>query len=136
MQTKLHHWAAADPGRRFDDLFNFGLDPPTPTCWSATSMPIELGRRSTTPTNGDRRTPDVLRPGRDDGYPHRLGGRQEGGVTLKLGLRGFVCGAPRLRHQRSALRVQIPGCRRVDNDRSSTTASSKRRCTTDAEIRP
>jgi RNA-directed DNA polymerase len=22
MQTKLHCWAAADPGRRFDDLFN------------------------------------------------------------------------------------------------------------------
>jgi hypothetical protein len=29
--------------------------------------------------------------GRHDGCPHRLGGRQEGGVTLKLGLRGFVC---------------------------------------------
>jgi cell wall-associated NlpC family hydrolase len=24
MQAKLHRWAAADPGRRFDDLFNFG----------------------------------------------------------------------------------------------------------------
>jgi RNA-directed DNA polymerase len=22
MQTKLHHWAAEDPGRRFADLFN------------------------------------------------------------------------------------------------------------------
>ena len=29
MQTKLHHWAAADPGRRFDDLFNFVYDPAT-----------------------------------------------------------------------------------------------------------
>src|SRR4051812_15190050 len=29
MQTKLHHWAAADPGRRFDDLFNFVCDPAT-----------------------------------------------------------------------------------------------------------
>ena len=28
--------------------------------------------------------------GRHAGCPHRLGGRQEGGVTLKLGLRGFV----------------------------------------------
>src|SRR3954464_12381990 len=27
MQTKLHRWAAADPGRRFDDLFNFVHDP-------------------------------------------------------------------------------------------------------------
>jgi RNA-directed DNA polymerase len=22
MQAKLHHWAAGEPGRRFDDLFN------------------------------------------------------------------------------------------------------------------
>jgi RNA-directed DNA polymerase len=29
MQTKLHRWAAADPGRRFDDLFNFVYDPVT-----------------------------------------------------------------------------------------------------------
>jgi RNA-directed DNA polymerase len=29
MQTKLHHWAAADPGRKFDDLFNFVYDPAT-----------------------------------------------------------------------------------------------------------
>jgi RNA-directed DNA polymerase len=29
MQAKLHRWAAADPGRRFDDLFNFACDPAT-----------------------------------------------------------------------------------------------------------
>ncbi|MFJ5157530.1 group II intron reverse transcriptase/maturase [Streptomyces sp. NPDC088353] len=29
MQVKLHRWAAADPGRRFDDLFNFVHDPMT-----------------------------------------------------------------------------------------------------------
>jgi RNA-directed DNA polymerase len=29
MQTKLHRWAAADPGRRFDDLFNLVHDPAT-----------------------------------------------------------------------------------------------------------
>jgi len=29
MQTKLHCWAAADPGRRFSDLFNFVYDPAT-----------------------------------------------------------------------------------------------------------
>ena len=29
MLTKLHRWAAADPGRRFDDLFNFVHDPAT-----------------------------------------------------------------------------------------------------------
>ena len=27
MQTKLHNWAKADPGRRFDDLFNLVYDP-------------------------------------------------------------------------------------------------------------
>ena len=29
MQTKLHRWAAADPGRQFDDLFNLVHDPTT-----------------------------------------------------------------------------------------------------------
>jgi RNA-directed DNA polymerase len=29
MQTKLHRWAAADPGRRFDDLFNLVHHPAT-----------------------------------------------------------------------------------------------------------
>jgi len=27
MQVKLHRWAVTDPGRRFDDLFNFVYDP-------------------------------------------------------------------------------------------------------------
>jgi RNA-directed DNA polymerase len=27
MQAKLHRWAADDPGRRFDDLFNLVCDP-------------------------------------------------------------------------------------------------------------
>ena len=27
MQTKLHQWAKADPGRRFDDVFNLVHDP-------------------------------------------------------------------------------------------------------------
>ena len=29
MQAKLHRWAAADPGRRFDDLMNLVFDPAT-----------------------------------------------------------------------------------------------------------
>jgi RNA-directed DNA polymerase len=29
MQAKLHRWAVADAGRRFDDLFNFVCDPGT-----------------------------------------------------------------------------------------------------------
>ena len=65
--------------------------PPGPTCSSATSMPIELGRRSTSSTNGVGALLTSCDQGRHDGCPHRLGGRQEGGVTLKLGLRGFVC---------------------------------------------
>jgi RNA-directed DNA polymerase len=27
IQTKLHHWAATEHGRRFDDLFNLVCDP-------------------------------------------------------------------------------------------------------------
>jgi RNA-directed DNA polymerase len=27
MQSKLHRWATADPGRRFDDVFNLVADP-------------------------------------------------------------------------------------------------------------
>jgi RNA-directed DNA polymerase len=27
MQSKLHQWAKADPGRRFDDLYNLAYDP-------------------------------------------------------------------------------------------------------------
>ena len=27
MQTKLHRWAVADPGSRFDDLYNLVCDP-------------------------------------------------------------------------------------------------------------
>ena len=27
MQSKLHHWATSDPGRRFDDLYNLVYDP-------------------------------------------------------------------------------------------------------------
>jgi RNA-directed DNA polymerase len=29
MQSKLHRWAATDPGRRFEDLFNLAHDPAT-----------------------------------------------------------------------------------------------------------
>ena len=35
MQTKLHQWAMADPGRCFDDLFNLVYDPAfLVTAWS------------------------------------------------------------------------------------------------------
>ena len=35
MQTKLHRWTVTDPGRRFDDLFNFVHDPAT-LSWRST----------------------------------------------------------------------------------------------------
>ena len=49
-------WCAATASRRSPGTTE-------PTRSSATSMPIELGRRSTSSTNGGRRTPDALRPG-------------------------------------------------------------------------
>ena len=49
-------WCAATASRRSPGTTE-------PTRSSATSMPIELGRRSTSSTNDGRRTPDALRPG-------------------------------------------------------------------------
>ena len=49
-------WCAATASRRSPGTTE-------PTRSSATSMSIELGRRSTSSTNGGRRTPDALRPG-------------------------------------------------------------------------
>ena len=45
--------------------------------------------------------------GRHDDCPHRLGGLQEGGVTLKLGLPGFTwrCGCPCHRDPHRARRL-------------------------------
>ena len=58
MQAKLHRWAAADAGRRFDDLFNLVHDPatllvafdrvasnlgPAPLAWTASPSPTSSG---------------------------------------------------------------------------------------------
>jgi RNA-directed DNA polymerase len=48
MQAKLHRWAVADPGRRFDDLFNLVHDPATLIVawdWVATNRapPVRTG---------------------------------------------------------------------------------------------
>jgi RNA-directed DNA polymerase len=52
MQTKLHQWAAADPGRRFDDLYNLVADPAfLVTAWERVSG--NTGARS---AGVDRRT--------------------------------------------------------------------------------
>ena len=52
MQTKLHRWAATDPGRRFDDLYNLVADPAfLVTAWERVSG--NTGARS---AGVDRRT--------------------------------------------------------------------------------
>jgi RNA-directed DNA polymerase len=51
MQAKLNRWAAADPGRRFDDLFNFVCDPAT--------LFVAFDRVA---GNTGSRTPGVARP--------------------------------------------------------------------------
>ena len=48
MQAKLHRWAVADPGRRFDDLFNLVHDPAT--------LLVAFGRVA---GNSGRNTPGV-----------------------------------------------------------------------------
>jgi hypothetical protein len=57
-------------------------------------MPIELGRRSTSSTNGGRRTPDVLRPGPPRRLPAPTRRTPRRRRDLKLCFRGFVwrCG--------------------------------------------
>ena len=47
MQTKLHQWAVADPGRRFDDLFNLVSDP--------AFLLVAWGRVAGQPWGADRR---------------------------------------------------------------------------------
>ena len=59
MQTKLHSWAAADRGRRFDDLFNLVYDP----CFLAHGVgpgPQQQG----SPHGRDRRTHRAFHRGR------------------------------------------------------------------------
>jgi RNA-directed DNA polymerase len=89
MQAKLHRWAAADPGRRFDDLFNLVHDPATLIVawdrvatnrgantagsdgWTITRIEAEVGTQD--PQTGRvgkgaaPRDPDGGRPGRPGG---------------------------------------------------------------------
>ena len=60
---------------------NLLVSAPCRSSWAGAqpALPMVVGALL---TSGDQ--------GRHAGCPHRLGGRQEGGVTLKLGLRGFV----------------------------------------------
>jgi RNA-directed DNA polymerase len=60
MQTKLHRWAAADPGRRFDDLHNLVYDPAfLVAAWSRVR-----GNKGARTAGVDRLAPrDVIGPG-------------------------------------------------------------------------
>jgi RNA-directed DNA polymerase len=66
MQAKLHRWAAADPGRRFEDLFNFVHDPAT--------LIVAFDRVA---GNTGSRTPGV-------------DGLTVAGVEERIGVRGFL----------------------------------------------
>jgi RNA-directed DNA polymerase len=68
MQTKLHQWAAADPGRRFGDLYNLVFDPAT--------LQVAFGRVA---GNSGARTPGV------DGRTVHLLRARAGGVEMFLG---------------------------------------------------
>jgi len=56
MQAKLHRWAAADPGRRFDDLFNFVHDPAT---LKVAFSRVAGNRGANTPGIGGLRAADI-----------------------------------------------------------------------------
>ena len=60
MQAKLHRWAEADPGRRFDDLFNFVCDPATLLVAFRTGRG-HLRCPTIRPHNGFRRCTDIHR---------------------------------------------------------------------------
>jgi RNA-directed DNA polymerase len=67
-RAKLHHWAAADPGRRFDDLYNLVYDPVTlQAAWDRVAG------------NTGARTPGV--DGRTVGY-----------IEREIGVRAFLDG--------------------------------------------
>jgi hypothetical protein len=75
MQAKLHRWAVADPGRRFDDLFNLVHDPATLIVawdrvatnrgaktagsdgWTVTRIESEVGVPRSWTTSGGRSSP-------------------------------------------------------------------------------
>jgi RNA-directed DNA polymerase len=79
MQAKLHRWAAADRGRRFDDLFNFVHDPAT----LIVAFDRVAGNRGARTAGTDGLT--VARIEREIGVPEFLNGLRS---TLKAGVFG------------------------------------------------
>jgi Phospholipid methyltransferase len=81
MQAKLHRWAVADPGRRFDDLFNLVHDPATLiVAWDWTGC--DIGSRTSGCCGWSRRS-SRPRPYRYVRNPMYLAGL---GVVLGQGL--------------------------------------------------
>ncbi|WP_248512419.1 hypothetical protein [Streptomyces sp. D2-8] len=79
-QAKLHCWAAADPGRRFDDLFNLVHDPAT---LIVAFERVAGNRGARTPGVDGLTAADVEErigvPGFLDGLPNRVGRGRFGG---------------------------------------------------------
>ena len=75
MQAKLHRWAAADPGRRFDDLFNLVYDPAT---WWWRSIGSRATPGPDTAGVDGLTVADVDRAGRVSGVPGRPAAAAQG----------------------------------------------------------
>ena len=68
IQTKLHCWAAADRGRRFDDLYNLVCDPAVSWWWRGNASRATWGRG---PPGIDRATVAWIVPDRGERVPAR-----------------------------------------------------------------
>ena len=75
MQAKLHRWAVADPGRRFDDLFNFVHDPAT---LIVAFDRVAGNRGASTPGVDGLTVADIEEQVGRPGVPGRPAGRRQG----------------------------------------------------------
>jgi hypothetical protein len=124
MQTKLHCLAAADPGRRFDDLFNLVCDPATlmlAFVRVAGNRGCTDGRAGTRPwascSHQSRDGPDqsLRRPGRTPcGWPGPVAADRPQGQPLAPGHQG---------HRRcSAVSVELHAARPVASSQMQATS--------------
>lgn len=70
MQAKLHQWAAGDPGRRFDDLFNLVADP----AFLVTAWERVRSNKGARTAGVDRVIPRFIRP--EETIPFLMGVRE------------------------------------------------------------
>ena len=112
MQAKLHHWAAADPRPRFDDLFDFVLDPATLT--------VAFDRVA---GNRGANSPGVNGLTAADTGGHRLPGFLDG---LRAALKAARSGRCRCGNARSAKPGRVPRRSTAPLPRSRTGSSRRR----------